>query len=274
MLWLARALSHATDARDPALEGAIRANLANWGRLVSPLRGITSVPDEVNRIAVSPDGKCFATANFMVGAVRIWDAASGALRAQLHHPQISNAAKMWEVKTLPSLVFSPDSKALLTALDGSKGGDPTVWFWDAATGKALGDPLKHDGPVNIVAFSADGNTLLTAGGKAAYLWDARSRKPLGKPLIHGAKVQAAAINRDGMLVLTGGQDKIARLWDRSLDGGVRREFRHESEVTHALISADGKFIVTAERVMKSLNAFDWKGKAHIWDVATGKRMAL
>jgi hypothetical protein len=44
--------------------------------------------------------------------------------------------------------------------------------WDAATGKAISEPMKHGGLVNSAQFSADGQRLVTASyDNAARVWD-------------------------------------------------------------------------------------------------------
>jgi WD40 repeat protein len=66
------------------------------------------------------------------------------------------------------VAFSPDGKTVLT---GSH--DKTARLWDAGTGKPIGAPLQHQGPVVAVAFSPDGKTVLTGSGwpdKSARLW--------------------------------------------------------------------------------------------------------
>ena len=54
------------------------------------------------------------------------------------------------------MAFSPDGKTVLT---GSS--DKTARLWDAATGRPLGLPMKHQDLVRAVAFSPDGKTVLT-----------------------------------------------------------------------------------------------------------------
>jgi WD40 repeat protein len=44
--------------------------------------------------------------------------------------------------------------------------------WDAATGKALSEPMKHDDGVSSAQFSADGQRVVTASSdKTARVWD-------------------------------------------------------------------------------------------------------
>jgi WD40 repeat protein len=106
------------------------------------------------------------------------------------------------------VAFSPDGRAVLT---GSQ--DGAARLWDAATGRTLGPPLEHQGPVEAVAFSPDGRAVLTGSqDKTARLWDAATGRPLGPPLTHQGPVHVVAFSPDGKAVLTGSQDKTARLW--------------------------------------------------------------
>src|SRR5205807_2526088 len=62
--------------------------------------------------------------------------------------------------------------------------------------------LPHEGPVNAVAFSPDGRTLLTGSdGCVARLWDAVTGAQLAT-LPHESPVTAAAFAPDGRTLLT------------------------------------------------------------------------
>ncbi len=74
---------------------------------------------------------------------------------------------------MPGPVVSPDGKALLTA-----SADGTARLWDVATGKSLGPPLIHRGPVAAAAFSADGRVALTGSyDNTARLWPVPAELP-------------------------------------------------------------------------------------------------
>jgi WD40 repeat protein len=73
---------------------------------------------------------------------------------------------------------------------------PSARLWDAKTGKPLHQPLQHQWLVAAVAFSPDGQTVLTGSwDQTARLWDAKTGEPLHQPLQHQAPVRAVAFNR-------------------------------------------------------------------------------
>ena len=79
-----------------------------------------------------------------------------------------------------SAQFSPDGQRVVTASD-----DKTARLWDAASGKPIGEPMKHEDVVNSAQFSPDGQRVVTASeDKTARLWDAASGKPIGEPMKH------------------------------------------------------------------------------------------
>jgi hypothetical protein len=93
--------------------------------------------------------------------------------------------------------------------------DKTARVWDAASGKAIGQPMRHEDAVYSAQFSSDGQRVVTASAdKTAQVWDAASGKAiLGQPLRHAGWVYSAQFSADGQRVVTASQDKTARVWD-------------------------------------------------------------
>jgi WD40 repeat protein len=65
--------------------------------------------------------------------------------------------------------FSPDGKFVVTA-----SADKTARLWNAATGQAIGAPVKHDDDVLSAEFSPDGRCIVTISWDTARIWDVSS----------------------------------------------------------------------------------------------------
>ena len=157
---------------------------------------------------------------------------------------------------IASAEFSADGRCVVTA-----SGDKTARLWDAATGKAVGQPMKHKGAVNSARFSPDGRRVVTASGdKTGRLWDTTKGKAIGRPLRHRGGVSSAQFSPDGRRVVTASEDKTARLWDAATGKALSQPIKHGDQVYFAQFSPDGKCLVTASG----------DKTARLWDVATRK----
>ena len=97
-----------------------------------------------------------------------------------------------------SAQFSPDGQRVVTASL-----DNTARLWDAANGKPIGEPMKHEDNVTSAQFSPDGQRVVTASeDKTARLWDAANGKPIGEPMMHEDPVDSAQFSPDGQRVVT------------------------------------------------------------------------
>jgi WD40 repeat protein len=159
------------------------------------LHEITAHEDLVFQIAIAPDSKTFATCS-RDADVQIWDLGtgkpiqtlrghSGAVRtiafskdgARLYSGGFDGHLKWWDPKTgaqigdkgldvaaIERMRLSPDGKSLALALKtGDNQGFPGIV--DVETGEFRRQFAKHDGQVNDVAFTPDGKTLISAGGR-------------------------------------------------------------------------------------------------------------
>src|SRR5262249_29225269 len=128
-------------------------------------------------VAFSPDGQALAAVAQKQGApVKLWDLASGKVRARLKgHAGWPRAA-----------AFSPDG-ILATASVVPR--DPRHWenapgeirLWDGGTGRPLGEPWTCARGPNVVAFGGHGQVLAVwqvrgRGETGLTVWDLRLRR--------------------------------------------------------------------------------------------------
>src|SRR5262249_26959829 len=80
--------------------------------------------------------------------------------------------------------------------------DDTARLWDLASGEeTLRLRPRPSEAVKAVAFSPDGQTVLTGSWPDARLWDAATGQALGEPLVHHCGVLAGLFGPDGRTVL-------------------------------------------------------------------------
>jgi WD40 repeat protein/serine/threonine protein kinase len=152
--------------------------------------------------------------------------------------------------------FSPDGQWVVTASE-----DGTARVWEVASGKAVGEPMRHNGVVKSIAFSPDGKRVATASADGtARVWEAATGKAVGEPLRHDGVVNSVAFDPDGKWVLTASEDGTARVWEVATGKAVGQPLRHDGFVFSASISSDGKWMVTTSSDQT----------ARVWEAASGK----
>ncbi|MGW6010584.1 nSTAND1 domain-containing NTPase [Streptomyces sp. NPDC055210] len=207
-------------------------------------------PDQVQSASFSTDGDLIATCGWD-GAVRLWDARTGAPRGALladHSGAVMDVA------------FAPSGRVLATA-----GWDGTVRLWDVATRTPRGRPIKaHPDAVRDVAFAPSGRLIATAGRDGTVrLWDVATRTPRGRPITaHPDGATGVAFSPNSRMLATSGWDNTGRLWHvGSRDIRPARALRgHEDWLRRVEFSPDGRSVATSSA----------DGTARVWDVRTGR----
>lgn len=265
----------------PAQTFADKAELRLWnpetGQLLATLDGHSS---SITSLAFSADGRTLASAS-NDKTVRLWDLNSReSIRTlELGHPVTavalssdgkllaavidlsvignvsgSTQISLWDLVNgrerntiqpgLPALqiAFSPDSKSLAWA-----NLEHAIGICDIESG-VVSKPFNIGGSVRAVAFSADGRSIIAAGGGGAWptlaLCDRRTGE-LHQLKGHQVHVWAVASSANAMSAVTGGYDGTLNLWDMK-DGRLLKSFSgHSRGISSLAITPDGKCIASA-----------------------------
>jgi WD40 repeat protein len=197
------------------------------------------------RMAFSPDGRLFAIPHNK--SIEFWAVAG----RRESGPRITAPG---HTDSISALTFSPDGATLATA-----GKDRTVRFFDVATRRQIGAPLRadSDGFLDSLAFSADGTTLATAASNnTVRLWDVAGRRQVGTALIgNTSRVIAIAFSPDGKSLVTGAMNDDVRLWDLQTHRQIGLPLTgHKNAVSEIVYSPDGTTAATqADRTVRLWN---------------------
>ena len=147
--------------------------------------------DAIKSLAFSPDGHTIAGGGATVGLgpyfsagspLRLWNADTG---EAIGKPLADNYG------TINSIAFSPAGDRIVTA-----GSDKMIRIWDAHTGRPVGDTLTFLSPVRDVAFTRQGNRIVSVSGDTVQTSDVDpdARLPVeahGSQVAHLADTKAA-----------------------------------------------------------------------------------
>lgn len=237
-----------------------------------------------NPLCFSPDGKRLA---FWSGTpvVTVWDVTQGKCLSRLSGHNHVNAP----------LAFSPDGNVVFLGVS-----NPNVQLWDAATGKFIrgfetneslwclavsadggtiatgandrivlsdvktGKAMTHlnakMGQVHSLAFTPNGEVLVSAADDAKVrVWDLAKKKERFVLDSNGLTGRSMALSADGKTVAVGTTYNVVRLWDVTTGKDTSAQVDgHDATVQAVAISPDGKTFVTGGA----------NNQIRIWDATT------
>ena len=237
-----------------------------WGAHTGRVRILTGNSVGVNSLAFSSDGSRLASGST---STIIWDTHTWELVCT------------WE-ESSECVAFSPDGHHLVS---GSYG----VWIWIADTGGKHRELHGHEGSVMSVAFSRDGNRVVSASSDGTVrtwnletqrmpehlshsmnnhirrIWDTVRVTTIMEPGImelDSNHVHSLAFSPDGSCIVSASGSTL-RLW-RTSTAELEYVLRHSDLVNCVAFSPCGRHVVSGS----------WDAAVHIWSAITGKEESL
>jgi WD40 repeat protein/serine/threonine protein kinase len=185
-------------------------------------------------LAFSHDGRSLATASSVEehsGEVKIWDVGSG------------RELRLFSGEEIIYLVYSPDCKRLVGLSKFQ------AHIWDCSTSKEVLTLRQEPIPFARVAFSPDGQYLVTTGGVTdqgqAKIWDANRGTIVREIPSRGNRVGHPAYHPEGRRLAVAGWDHTVKLWDPLTGQDILTLHGHTDRVTSVAFSPNGWRIASA-----------------------------
>jgi WD40 repeat protein/tetratricopeptide (TPR) repeat protein len=229
-----------------------------WALPDGPTVGMPLGSDGLFSVALTPDGRVLLTGGF-ANTVYQYDVATG----QSAGPSLHAGKFIRAISVHPSGLTVAVGVGLPISTNQGHANFGEVQLWDRQSGQRLCPPLKHrtDRP-DWLAFTPDGQTLLTTDGNKVRVWDAATGGNLGRDFEAGENlITAMALSPDGKLLLIGDVKGGFQHWD--LASGKPKYDRvpaHRGAISAVAFSPDGALCATGS----------WSKQARVWEVATGK----
>ncbi len=263
-------IAFAPDGKTLATVGPTEVRL--WSAdVLKPLKQFATGGDRGHSpaVAFSPDGRLLAAASGDAD-IRIW---------QIGTDQPAESIKSAHVKGTTALVFTPDSKTLISGGDGeyrmvrigrrASASSAEIKFWDVATREQVAE-LKtesFDSGLYSLSLSRDGTLLVSGHHSEARVWDVKTRTLRDiiaeSYSIGGGYPCIADISPDGKTLASRTNGYTVGLWDVET-GRLSNETAssHHGSVRSVVTASGGELLASGGT----------DGFVHVWQTATGKLM--
>jgi eukaryotic-like serine/threonine-protein kinase len=184
-------------------------------------------------------------------------ASEMAARQNLYAANMSLVQQAWERSDVGQV------QRLLEATAVYPGRGFEWYYWQRQTRLALKTLRGHLTAVNSVAFSPDGQRIVTGShDQTAKVWEATSGRGLFTLKGHRAPIWSVAFSPDGQRIVTGSQDVTARIWEVAGGKELLMLKGHNGQIRSVAFSPDGQRIVTGSS----------DHTAKVWEAASGREL--
>lgn len=236
-----------------ALENARLWDADNGKSIAPPIPFSTTETGYVDGAGLDPTEKKVVL-KWNENFVQSWDAETSRPlgEAEAHPGSWADLAFLWQDDAIPQ--FSADAK--ISVVRDELG---TIQLVEVASGKKIGEALRHEWDILAAAISPM-NDLVATGGvdRKANLWRIQPSSGeisrIGAPMIHPEMVSIVKFSPLGEFILTA-SGATAYLWNRS--GQLEMVMPNSAEIAAATFSTEGQSILTGTR----------DGTACVWKVA-------
>lgn len=283
-------VGHTLASGGQALTNDIRLWDVQTGELLKTLKRHTPFGRyaNVNSVIFSPDGEIIASGSDN-GTIRLWNVDTGEfIRYLVGHTKSVNSVGfspngnmlmsagadgvcLWDVNTgefiediqvsAVSAAFSPDGRTCAIASETgiSVRNAHTLQFLESLTkNKRSEDKFRgiDIGSIGSVAFSPDGNTIVSCGGNNIHLWDLHTNQRLKTLIGHTESVNSVVFSPDGNTIVSASKDRTIRLWNVNTRKHLKTLIGHTDSVSRVVFSSDGETIASAgdDRTIRLWNA--------------------
>ncbi|MEM6252448.1 MAG: serine/threonine-protein kinase [Cyanobacteria bacterium P01_D01_bin.156] len=200
----------------------------------------------INDLLIFVDGLRMVSAS-ADKTIRLWDLTTGQL------------LQTWDNQSsfVNTILLSHDETRLY-----SGNADGSLRSWVVANGTQLWqNSMAHQGPINALTRTPDGQQLLSAGADGIiHIWQASTGKMLRSIDTGQGTINSLVITSDRRYLITGGSDRTIRVWDFATGKAERKLTDHDSFINALAISPDGRFLFSASA----------DGTVRQWRIETGK----
>ncbi|HWN66095.1 MAG TPA: protein kinase [Haliangium sp.] len=229
-----------------AIDGTARRWSARTGQLEWTFLGHR---DGIWSAQLDPAGERLLTAS-SDGTVRVWRA-----RQQRHLRALRAPGDV-----LTHASFGPDGQRV-AAID--RDGTVRVWDGQGTITATMDAAYEYRSAPHHVAWSPDGERLLSSGGTRTVIWDARTGAQVLE-VERGSWILHASWSRDGARFVTGSREGIIKIWDARTGALLQTLTGHEKHVAGVELDPSGRRVLSASEDLT----------VRIWDVATGTPLRI